>query len=70
MDMRMAVSGMSCPRCAGSVKRELEGLQEGLVAEVLLEKGEVVLSAEHLPAEERVQEAVERAGFQFGGLLP
>jgi copper chaperone CopZ len=69
MDLRMAVSGMNCAHCAGSVKRELERLQEGLVVEVLLEKGEVVLIAEHLPDEERLQDAVERAGFQFGGFL-
>jgi copper chaperone CopZ len=69
MDMRIAVGGMNCSHCAGTVKRELERLQEGLAVEVQLEKGEVLLSAGHLPDEERLRDAVERAGFQFGGLL-
>ncbi|MEZ4318423.1 MAG: heavy metal-associated domain-containing protein [Myxococcota bacterium] len=62
---RYRVDGMTCGGCVRSVERVVRALDEGLVVEVQLEPGEVRVDGPHTP--EAVKQAVEKAGFGFGG---
>ncbi len=65
MDAKFKIEGMTCGGCAASVKKALEKI--GLLAQVSLADKTITVSG---PADEaRVKEAVEAAGFDFGGRL-
>ena len=65
MDATYSVRGMTCDGCAKSVKGALERRAPGLEVEVSLETEEVRVRGAH--DEEAIKDAIEDAGFDFGG---
>ncbi|HOU92957.1 MAG TPA: heavy-metal-associated domain-containing protein [Polyangiaceae bacterium] len=65
MDAKFKIEGMTCGGCAASVKKALEKI--GLPAQVSLADKTVTVPG---PVDEAlVKEAVEAAGYDFGGRL-
>lgn len=60
----LSVGGMSCERCAASVKNALESI-DGNWAEVTLAGGRVVLRAKAPIDEGALKDVVERAGYRL-----
>jgi len=60
------VSGMTCNGCVRSVTTALERAAPGLKFQVSLEQGAVTVEGAHDP--HLVEQAVEDAGFDFGGV--
>ncbi len=62
-----SVSGMSCDGCANSVTKAIQAAQPGATVEVDLEAKEVTV--EGTDDNDLIRQAVEKAGFEFGGLV-
>ena len=65
MEETYKVGGMTCGGCVRSVTNALERLSGDHDVEVSLEAGTVRVRGEHSEAE--IEQAVEDAGFDFGG---
>jgi copper chaperone len=65
MEAKYKVSGMTCGGCSRSVTNAIERISSDLKVTVSLDEASVVVVGEH--QEEVVKEAVEDAGFDFGG---
>lgn len=61
------VLGMSCDGCANSVTKAIQAAQPAATVKVDLEAKEVTV--EGTEDNDVIQQAVEKAGFQFGGLV-
>ncbi|SDG44080.1 heavy-metal-associated domain-containing protein [Roseospirillum parvum] len=63
------VAGMKCGGCAVSVEQAVREAVPGAQVSVDVDSGRVTVDAELAPAElsAKVEEAVETAGFAFGG---
>lgn len=59
------VEGMTCGGCVNSVTNALKRAMPDVDVEVVLEGGEVTVAGAH--EEDQVRQAVEDAGFDFGG---
>ena len=59
------VDGMSCGGCAASVTKAIQAVLPGVEVEIDLEAKRVSVTPDSDDA--LVQQAVEEAGFQFGG---
>ena len=68
METTYKVSGMTCGGCANSVTRALTLAVPDAKVEVSLQAGTVRLEGAH--DEATVKQAVEGAGFDFGGAVP
>lgn len=65
MEATYSVKGMTCGGCASAVTRALEALGRELVVRVSVEKAQATIEGPH--EERAVQQAIEEAGFDFGG---
>lgn len=65
MDVTYRVSGMTCGGCARSVTNAIRRATPEVEVEVDVDQGRVRVRGAH--EERRVREAVEGAGFDFGG---
>jgi len=63
----IVVSGMSCDHCAKAVRAEVGQLPGVTEVEVDVAAGTVRISAEHMPGDAALREAVEEAGYEFAG---
>ena len=61
------VTGMTCGGCAKSLSQAMERTLPGLHFDVSVDKESLTVSGPH--ASSQVQQAVEAAGFDFGGAL-
>ncbi|MEE9316995.1 MAG: heavy metal-associated domain-containing protein [Rhodospirillales bacterium] len=59
------VLGMSCDGCAKSVTKAIQSAAPGATVEVNLDAKEV--SVEGVDGNETIQQAVEKAGFEYAG---
>lgn len=59
------IKGMTCEGCVGAVTKALQAVLGDVEFEVSLAENCVKVKGEHDP--ERVREAVEGAGVEFGG---
>jgi copper chaperone len=64
MEATYRVEGMTCGGCADSVTRALQRL--GVKVEVSLERKEATVKGDDVD-DAKVKEAVEAAGYDFGG---
>jgi len=65
----LKVKGMSCNHCVMSVTKALSQLEGIKNVKVDLQKGEVSYDNTKGVAHERIEKAVEGAGFQVGGIV-
>lgn len=65
MDVTYRVTGMTCGGCARSVTNAIQRATPGVEVDVDVDRGRVRVRGEH--DAQRVREAVEGAGFDFGG---
>lgn len=63
----IAVNGMSCDHCASAVRAELGKLHGVTGIDVDVSAGKVRISAEHVPGDAVLREAIEEAGYEFAG---
>jgi copper chaperone CopZ len=63
----IAVTGMSCDHCASAVRAEISKLPGVTRVDVELAAGTVRVSGNPLPGDGPLREAVEEAGYEFGG---
>ncbi len=63
MTKTMKIEGMMCPHCSGRVKATLEGLAEGLCAEVSHESGTAVVTCSETVPNDVLKQAVEAQGY-------
>jgi copper chaperone CopZ len=63
------VTGMSCGGCAKKVRGKLQELPGWVSADITPKAGVVRLTTEDAVPEEQVREAVQAAGFSYGGVL-
>jgi len=63
------VTGMSCGGCAKKVRGKLEQLPGWVSADITPKEGVVRLTTDAAVPEEQVREAVQSAGFTYGGVL-
>jgi copper chaperone len=63
----IVVRGMSCEHCANAVRAEVGRLPGVTEVEVDVTEGAVRISAEPMPGDAALREAVEEAGYEFGG---
>jgi copper chaperone len=61
------VTGMSCDHCASAVRAELGSLPGVTAVEVDVAAGTVRVSAEPMPGDGALREAIAEAGYEFGG---
>ena len=65
MEETYKVAGMTCGGCVRSVTNALAHLSPELEVEVSLEEGTALVRGDH--SAEAVKQAIEDAGFDFGG---
>jgi copper chaperone len=63
----IVVRGMSCEHCANAVRAEVGRLPGVTEVDVDVTEGAVRISAEPMPGDAALREAVEEAGYEFGG---
>jgi len=63
----IGVAGMSCEHCATAVRAEVGQLPGVTEVEVDVAAGTVRISAEHMPGDAVLRQAVEEAGYEFAG---
>jgi copper chaperone len=61
----IVVTGMSCDHCANAVRAEISKLPGVTEVDVDVEAGKVRITADQIPAETVLREAVEEAGYEF-----
>lgn len=59
----VSISGMHCEHCAASVTKALNEI-EGVSAKVSLQKKQAIVSYDREISDEKIREAIEKAGFQ------
>lgn len=73
MTQSYKVDGMTCGGCAASVEKAIRAVNADLAVSVDLEAGRVTLSGSEAAlaqtSEAAVEQAVEDAGFDFGGRI-
>ncbi len=62
-EIQLKISGMTCGHCASSVKQALESVDGVVRADVNLQDGSAVVTAEQVDTESLVQAVVEE-GYQ------
>ena len=67
MARTFSVLGMSCDGCANSVTKAIQAAQPDATVEVDLETKEITV--EGADDNDLIRKAVEKAGFEFGGLV-
>jgi copper chaperone CopZ len=68
MEVRsIAVAGMSCDHCANAVRAEIGKLPGVAEVDVDVAAGTVRISAEPMPGDHALREAIEEAGYEFAG---
>ena len=67
MAKKYRVLGMTCEGCANSLTKALNAAAPDAIIDVDLDAKEV--SVEGIPEDAAVQQAVEDAGFEYGGLV-
>ena len=63
----IVVTGMSCDHCATAIRAELGKLPGVTGVDVDVDAGKVRITAERAPADTALRDAVEEAGYEFGG---
>ena len=63
----IAVTGMTCEHCVRAVRAEIGRLPGVTGVDVDLAAGTVHVSGDPLPGDAPLREAVEEAGYEFGG---
>jgi len=63
----IAVTGMSCDHCASAVRAEISKLPGVTGVDVDVDAGTVRVSGDPLPGDAPLREAIEEAGYEFGG---
>jgi len=63
----IAVTGMTCDHCARAVRAEIGKLPGVTGVDVDVDAGTVRVSGDPLPGDGPLREAVEEAGYEFGG---
>ena len=63
----IVVSGMSCAHCANAVRAEIGALPGVTEVAVDVAAGQVRITAESVPDDAALREAVEEAGYEFAG---
>ena len=63
----LAVTGMSCDHCASAVGAEIIKLPGVTGVDVDVAGGIVRVTGDPLPGDAPLREAVEEAGYEFGG---
>jgi len=58
---------MSCEHCASAVRAEISRLPGVTGVDVDVDAGTVRVSGDPLPGDALLREAVEEAGYEFGG---
>ena len=60
---------MSCEHCANAIRAEVGKLPGVTDVDVDVAAGTVRISAENMPANTALREAVQQAGYEFAGAL-
>ena len=63
----IVVTGMSCEHCANAVRAEVGQLSGVTEVDVDVAAGRVRITAEQLPGDAALREAIEEAGYEFTG---
>ena len=63
----ISVTGMSCDHCARAVRAEVGRLAGVADVDVDVAAGRVRITAEPLPDDAALREAIEEAGYEFAG---
>jgi copper chaperone len=63
----ISVTGMSCDHCARAVRAEVGKLAGVADVDVDVAAGQVRITAEPLPDDTALREAIEEAGYEFAG---
>ena len=63
----IAVTGMTCDHCASAVRAEISKLPGVTGVDVDVAAGIVRVSGDSLPGDAPLRDAVEEAGYEFGG---
>ena len=63
----ISVTGMSCDHCARAVRAEVGKLAGVADVDVDVAAGQVRITAEPLPGDAALREAIEEAGYEFAG---
>jgi copper chaperone len=63
----IVVTGMSCDHCAHAIRAEIGRLPGVTGVEVDIAAGKVRITADQLPGDAALREAVEEAGYEFAG---
>jgi copper chaperone len=63
----ISVTGMSCDHCARAVRAEVGKLPGVAGVDVDVAAGRVLITAEPLPDDAALREAIEEAGYEFAG---
>ncbi len=63
----IVVTGMSCEHCANAVRAEVGQLPGVNEVDVDVAAGRVRITAEQLPGDAALREAIEEAGYEFAG---
>jgi copper chaperone len=63
----IVVAGMSCDHCASAVRAEIGALPGVTEVAVDVAAGQVRITAESVPDDAALREAVEEAGYEFAG---
>ena len=61
------VTGMSCDHCAHAVRAEIGALPGVTEVAVDVAAGQVRVTAEPVPGDDALREAIEEAGYEFVG---
>ena len=64
MATTIKVKGMSCQHCVGSVTKTLSDIEGITDVQVNLEKGEATFNEQNPVAEETVEDAISKIGFE------
>jgi copper chaperone len=63
----IVVNGMSCDHCAKAIRAEISRLPGVTGVDVDVSAGKVWITAEQVPGDAALREAVEEAGYEFAG---
>ena len=63
------VDGMTCQGCARSVTQALHGLSTDASVQVVVDLDAKAVTVDGLDDERAIRQAVEEAGFDFGGVI-